>query len=487
MSWIDRIIQKAVEARYPKGVGDQLYSSILRAVGSGNPVYMPDRLESYIQEGYLYNPSVYSIVSFIAQKASTIPWFVYNIKDKKALSLYKSGTPEMTLKKMQLQRKAMEPVESHELMQIFTKPNPLQGWAEFIEQAIGFKLVTGNTFIHAIGPQNGVNAGKLQEMWILPSQAIDILAGDKMNPIKGYQYMWDKSIVIPPEEVIHLKYWTPEYVNMSNLWGLSPIRAARRVVSKSNASYDAGTASMQNMGALGFIKQNVSASNPSPLTEEQAQAIEDILAKKTGPKNRGKALVTSADLSWQQIGMSPVDLAIIESDKMDLRTLCNVFHVPSELFNDASNKTYSNTQEASKAIWTNAVIPALTQFRDAFNLFIAGKYGDVFIDYDTSVIPELQENMEQLVNQLMNAWWITPNEKRELMAWDAEPIPEMDMMWIPSSLVPMNGWAEQEAAREQEAEANLAALNGEGEGPSDEELTEELKRLGINDYGTKGE
>ena len=39
-------------------------------------------------------------------------------------------------------------------------------------------------------------------------------------------------------------------------------------------------------------------------------------------------------------------LAIIESDKMDLRTICNLFHVPSELFNDASNKTYSNTKEA---------------------------------------------------------------------------------------------------------------------------------------------
>ena len=48
MSWIDRIIAKAVEARYPKGVGDQLYASILKAVGSGNPVYMPDRVEAYI-------------------------------------------------------------------------------------------------------------------------------------------------------------------------------------------------------------------------------------------------------------------------------------------------------------------------------------------------------------------------------------------------------------------------------------------------------
>ena len=489
MSWVDKIIAKAVERAIRGGVNEPLYQSIFKQIGAGNPVYIPDNVEKYISEGYLYNPQVYSIVSFIAQKASTIPWFVYNVKDKKALKLYKGGSPEMTIARKQLQKKAIEPIKDHELMRLFTTPNPLQGWAEFIEQTIGFKLVTGNSYIHAIGPDAGVNAGKIQEMWVLPSQAIEILAGDRMQPIKGYRYMIDKTTVIPPEEIIHLKYWTPEYISGSMLYGLSPIRAARRVVSKSNASYDAGTASFQNMGALGFISGN-RQSNDMGLTEEQAQSIEDVLARKTGPKNRGKIMVTSADLKWQQIGMSPADLAIIESDKMDLRTLCNVYHVPSELFNDAANKTYSNTQEAGRAIWVNAVIPSLTQFRDAVNLFLEQRgQAEVYVDFDTSVVPELQDSMEALVAQLANAYWISPNEKRGLMGWDELPDEEADMLWIPAGLAPMQGWAEQEAAREQEAEANLAELNGGDEPndePSEEEVDEELKRLGINDYGTKG-
>ena len=84
-----------------------------------------------------------------------------------------------------------------------------------------------------------------------------------------------------------------------------------------------------------------------------------------------------------------------------------------------------------------------------------------------------------MVAGLKEAYWVTPNEKRELMSWDVDPTPEMDMFWIPSGLVPMNGWAEQEAARQAEAEANLAALNGTEE-PDEEEIEEEMKKLGID-------
>jgi len=486
MSFIDkfiaRYIQKAVNERRPY-VGDDLYNAILKYVGSGNPAYMPDNVESYVNQGYTYNPLVYSIVSFIAQKASTIPWFVYDIKDKKSLKLYKSGGAEQTIQKKLLFTKAVEPIKDHELIELFNMPNPLQGWAEFIEQAIGFKLVTGNTYIHAIGPDAGVNKGKIQEMWVLPSQIVEILAGDRTQPIKGYRYMVQKDIVIPPEEIIHLKYWTPDYESGAWLYGLSPIRAGRRVVSKSNASFDAGTAALQNSGMLGFISGNEEQTGVG-LTDEQAIALQERLALYTQAKNRGRIPVTSYNLKWQQMGMSPVDLNILESDKMDLRTICNIYHVPSELFNDAANKTYSNTQEASRAIWVNAVIPALTQFRDSFNNHIGQKYDNrIWIDFDTSVVPELQDDLATQVAGLKEAYWISPAERRAIMGWDEDnATPELKMYWVPAGLVPMNGWVEQEAARQAEAEANLAAINE----PTDEEVDEELKRLKIDDYGTDG-
>jgi HK97 family phage portal protein len=441
MGIFSRLFGKQADLTGIKPQGSDVLGDIIRRVGSGNPAYMPDNVESFINNGYLFNPDTYSIVSYIAQKASGIPFFVYEVKDEKALRLYKSAGPAITMDSLKVRKKALIELPDHPLERLFVKPNEIQGWAEFIEQVVGFKLVTGNTFIHAIGPSAGVNAGDIHEMWILPTQLMDILAGDQVGMVKGYQMKTNKGIIIPPEEIMHLKYWTPEYQAGSFLWGLSPIRAARRVITRSNASYDSSVASFQNMGALGFVSSDSGAGDPG-LTPEQAKAIQDKLAEKTGPRNRGKFLVTAANLKWQQMGMSPVDLAILESDKVDLRKQCNIYHVPSELFGDAENKTYSNTKEAGKAVYTNAVIPALTQFRDAMNMFLYKKYqGKIYIDFDTSLIPEMQEDMNQMIASLQNAWWLTGNERRELMVWPKDEIePMMNEYLIPMGLVPMGGY-----------------------------------------------
>ena len=438
-----------------RSIGTEVNARILETVRN-RPVYPPDNVESYINNGYLFNPIVYSIISFIAQKAGSIPWGVYEVKNEKALRLYKSAN-RYDFNTKAVRTKALVAIPDHELNSLFTRPNVLQGWADFFEQVVGFKLVTGNSYIHAIGPTGGVNAGLVKELWGIPSQIIKPIAGDQRHPVSGYQYLTSNS-TIPAEQIIHLKYWTPEYYNGAFLYGLSPIRAGRRVVTKSNASFDSSVSSFQNQGAFGII----SGGGEPELTEEQAEMIDLRLQKKVGgANNRGKNIVTSANLTWQQMGMSPVDLNIIESDRMDLRTLCNMFHVPSELFNDAANKTYSNTKEAGSAVYTNAVLPQCNQFRDAFNQFVYQRYqGKIYIDYDASMISELQDDLQAMTSALSNAWYLTPNEKRDIISFPAdEKNPLMDDYWIPGGLTPMNS-----------------------DVMDDEALNEEEKRLGLNDY-----
>ena len=49
--------------------------------------------DSYVSEGYLSNSDVYAIVSFLARKAASIPWYVYQMKPgekaQTALNQYK--------------------------------------------------------------------------------------------------------------------------------------------------------------------------------------------------------------------------------------------------------------------------------------------------------------------------------------------------------------------------------------------------------------
>lgn len=449
--WLGRKFLGSYIQEIRRSIGSEIMGEILKMV-KGRAVYPVDRIENYISHGYLFNPVVYSIVSFIAGKASSIPWGAYEIKDDKALRSYKSANSYNINTKI-IKTKALVALPDHDLNKVFIKPNSLQGWAEFVEQVVGFKLITGNSYIHVIGPTGGVNAGSIRELWPIPSQIIRPVAGDKMEPIKGYKYMSSDDL-IPPSEMLHLKYWTPEYFNGQNLIGLSPIRASMRLVTKSNASFDSSVGAFQNQGAFGII----SSEKDTDLTEEQADMIERRLMKKVGgPNNKGKNIVTSATLKWQQMGMSPVDLNIIESDKMDLRGLCNVFHVPSELFNDASNKTYSNTKEAGSAVYTNAVLPVLNNLRDNLNQFILARYPGIYVDYDASMISELQDDLKMMTTALAGAWWITPEERRDLMNFPADDTnPLLKDYWIPAGLVPMSAGT-----------------------ITDEQLEEEEKKLGL--------
>jgi len=124
-NWIlkDRIVK--LENEIVRKYGSDFYAAMLRNV-TNRPVYMPDNIEEYIQSGYLFNPIVYSVVSFIAQKASTIPWFVYEVKDEKALSLYKTASPDLQQYKKDIVRtKALVEIKDHELSSLFVSPNTL--------------------------------------------------------------------------------------------------------------------------------------------------------------------------------------------------------------------------------------------------------------------------------------------------------------------------------------------------------------------------
>jgi len=156
-------------------------------------------------------------------------------------------------------------------------------------------------------------------------------------------------------------------------------------------------------------------------------------------QNAGKILIAGAKLGWVNMGLSPIDLQLLESEKVTLRELCNVYGVNSALFNDPDNKTYNNMKEAKKEMLTQVVLPELVALRDAFNRFFATEIGNgYYIDFDLTVFPELQEDMKELSAILSQSWWITPNEKRAAMRYDTSLDPVMDEVFIPAGYLPID-------------------------------------------------
>jgi hypothetical protein len=177
------------------------------------------------------------------------------------------------------------------------------------------------------------------------------------------------------------------------------------------------------------------------LNEVQAQQLKDKFRQQyQGSGNAGDVIITPKKLSWVNFGLNASDVSLIEQYNASIKDLCNIYGVPVQLLNNTEATTYNNMKEAKKALYQNAVIPELVKLRDELNRWLVPKFGDnLYIDFDFTSIPELQEENDKVVDQLSKAWWLTPNEKRAVMNYGIdEDTPEMDDYYIPSNLLPID-------------------------------------------------
>lgn len=416
---------------------------------------------------YQNNSEVYAVIKRISKTISTVPFYVYKIKSKKDLNRYKSllnnASSTVDIAKAELVRiKAVDEIADSPLNKLLEMPNPYQSFSEFIENVVGYKLITGNSYIWA----NRLESGKVAELVVLPSQYVAIISDGTINGVEGYSFTlvgWDQ---LDAKDVIHLKYFNPYFdTNGQQLYGLSPLQAAYRTVQRSNDAKDTSVGMLQNQGPKGIL----SADESNDFGPEQAGKLKEDFYNQYGTKNNivqnaGKILIAGAKLSWLNMGLSPVDLQLLESEKVTLRELCNVYGVNSALFNDPDNKTYNNMKEAKKEMLTQVVLPELVAIRDALNRFFATEMGsEYYIDFDLTIFPELQEDMKELSAILSQSWWITPNEKRQAMRYDTIQDDVMNEIFIPAGYLPIDELTMLQDPRDaqQQSDYNLPPVKSE--------------------------
>lgn len=405
-------------------------------IGYGTPSFIGDNLYDYIAEGYT-NDIVYSVVKKIVQPAAQIPWTVNRIVDEKALKNYKNAPKKYQQK---LYRKALEPIDSHELYGVIDSPNGFQSKFEFFEQLLAYKMVTGNSYMLKVGPDGGPNAGKPKELYNLPSQFIEIIANNAppFGEVTSYELNVANTIMgnFPPEDILHRRNVNLEFdLDGRHHYGMSPLSTLRKSIRVSNDARTAAAALLQNTGAKGILSYD-GAPDDMEFSEEQSDAMKEQYKREyVGPKKYGLPVITSAKMKWQPMAMSPADLAIIELQQATLVDIARVYNVDPSILGDKEKSTFNNVETARKALWTDTIIPELTSLRDDLNEFLGKPYG-VYLDYDLSDVYVLQNDMKEQAEILKSAYWLTENEKREQLGY--EPQPWGDVANVPANLIPID-------------------------------------------------
>jgi HK97 family phage portal protein len=455
--------------------------NINRQINDQVTPYSDNKL-SYVEKCYLLNDLFYTVIKLIVDKAIISPWAVYRIVDDKAFKLMKAqqkqlGQPGAYTKMMAYAYKALEPYDRDErLNAVLAQPNPNSFLSKHHANLWTSKLITGDYYERWETTDGGLNGGKLAALDELPAQYMQI-RNNRAIPVRvtGYDLLAGVNVKFEPEEILHECYPNPEWsVDGVQLYGMSPARALLRRIQRNNSSQTTGINTFKNGGVNGVayldLPDEVMKLDPlGTFTMDQANAIKAKWNEvvKGGVNNAGSTVFSGYKVGFTEIGLSPHDLDQAVIELSDLRIIAAAYGVPSQLLNDPDGKQYANQSEGEKALTIRCALPLLNDREQSFNAKLrqlsAYKNTDIWVSYDMSVYSELEENKKEQVDWLEKAWWLTPNQKLQIMGETVSDDPLMNKVIIPSGSV------------------LLEDIAAEPEGSTQQDQ-DDLEKEGINDY-----
>ena len=403
-------------------------------------------------EAYEANADVYAIVSFLARKSASIPWYVYTkkpgAKARMALQRYKSLTKGLSnpgaMEQALIARKAAYDenmvVDDSATALLLKTPNAYQGQDQFFEQLFGMRFLTGEGIVW--GNDGNIEDGEFSELFVMPTQYMDIIADPlDLFGLSGWVLQaGNGNMALAKEDVLQWKSWNPQFDSSTriHLRGVSPIKAAWNNYLMGAEAQKASAKLMANGGAKGALVPKP-VGNQIPLVDEKTAAqMQMALADRVNNNNRyGQVAMLQTPWEFLNFGLTSGEMALIDTMRFSLEQWCRVFGMPVVLFS-ADNMADNNYQNALRDLVTNTIVPMCAQLRDEMNKWLLPRMGDtdMFIDFDIQALPELQRDIEKMVNGLKAADWLTMDEKRVAMNYEPKG-GAFATTYIPQGLIPI--------------------------------------------------
>lgn len=401
-------------------------------------VYSPIDTETSITKGFNANTAVYSIVMKDAKKFASIPRYVYDAR----------STEEKSFDYTKI---------DGALTDLLNRPNEFEGQDAFFTRVRASYQVTGEAFIwlnrgdieqyrDEQGNYNDELIDKLPvlEMYVLPSQFVT-LNPDPQDPwsILGYfLYVGGQRIPFRKNDIIHWKTTNLNFdaVTRTHLRGLSPLTAGFKTLQQNNDATSAAVRMYQNDGAKGVL-YNESLDAMSPVQQSDVKTIVNAKINNTDVKGA----VATLQGKWGYLSLAgSVDMQLLEGKELSWKELCFLLEVPYEFFD--SKTTFANKEQAQQGWVNNTIIPACKQLDGELNRMLLKAFGlDKlgFIACDYTDMKELQPDLGRMITALAGAFWLTPNEKREMMNEEPYEDEQFDEPWMPTGITPLSHVADQ--------------------------------------------
>ena len=356
------------------------------------PIWTPRNYQALAKEGFATNAVGYRCVRMISEAAASVHWLLYE------------NEHELT---------------RHPLLDLLTRPNPVEDGRSLMEVFYGHLYIAGNAYLEAASID-----GEVRELHALRPDRMRVVAGEDGWP-EAYDYTiggrsvrftQDGNGPVPP--IMHLRLFNPT----DDHYGLSPLEAAARAIDIHNAAGAWNKALLDNSarpsGALIY-----NGGEAGGLTEEQFDRLkQELESSYQGVVNAGRPLVLEGGLDWKPLSLTPRDMQHIELRHVAARDIALAFGVPPMLLGIPGDNTFSNYAEANRTFWRQTVLPLVSRTAAALGHWMRPVWGGgLSLGYDADKIEALAGDRQALWTSLEQAQFLTINEKRIAVGYGALP------------------------------------------------------------------
>lgn len=328
-------------------------------------------------------PEVNAIVTYIATNSANVP-----------------------LKHVKIQSNGKEKeIKNSNYIKLLDNPNEFESGRTLRANAFTNFFVCGNSYINTLTP---VGFSEPSKLYCLPSNKIVPITNQtdqQGNQIPGNDprlaeilyFKFDlgnnKYARIEPDQMAQYKDTSIDSWTV----GKSRLSAAVDSIESLRGLNDTLNSILSKGGALGFIKKNRKANDPSNIiAPDEKSRIETAFYNYGVSKGKSPYFFTDEDLSFQRILSQLSDFMPVEIKDSEFKTICQVLGGFPDVLLKATDTTFANMQTAEKILYTNIIMPLLDGFCELLtNRFGLAELGEALVP-DYSEIKSLQDDQKQV-------------------------------------------------------------------------------------------
>lgn len=275
-----------------------------------------------------------------------------------------------------------EVVENSPFTALLNKPNQFENGKNYKDSFYLNLILTGETFVNPFKP---IGFG-VDKLYIFPSNtvAIDYLypCSTDFRNNKVVKYRVNNGITtILPEDMVYRKQ-VNKLQNPTER-GVSVLMALANTAKSLQAGAEASIVTKESRGATGLL----APPENSVFNADDQKVAEDALYARAGITGGKRPVVmVSKPLNFTSMAMNVREMGLAESRLTDLRNVCSILKISSQLVSDVQGSTYNNLKIIEKSLYNDCAVPLIDYYcafheevfeMDGYNDILEGDYSDI--------------------------------------------------------------------------------------------------------------